>query len=354
MKNYPGVNLLFVSNILVSNILMSNISNFKDELFQHGVATTCLISSPETTNMYNEWINDSLQRMSGYTTLAHREKYYVLGSFGALGNPESFHLDPIRSLRLKAIKFITNLYSGTNTYIQQLPDRFSIRRPGAAIPSETAHRDITPGLMTNQCVYGGFINLDSVESQWFSCVPGSQIDRSPGHISGQLENPDVKVTGFVRTENRKRMSRIEVKPGHMILFRQDILHEIARVKYVDYSYRLYIGYTSVPYSVCEDLPPTMHPESVNDFVLGLSPCLPSGQKAPIYSSNHMSCLVKKITVPWCRDYLVNDMLYQTGKGHMVCPRYWYTPEQLLLEQTTRSKIYEDDEFEALCLHPRLF
>jgi hypothetical protein len=310
---------------------------FIDDLTTRGVATTAVIPVEDLADYHNRLVDD-LSNMIGYTDRAHNEQYYVLGSFGALGNPESFHLETVTRIRTMATRTFTEHFEGTGTWIQQLPDRLSIRRPGATIPKETAHRDLTPNLEENQVVYGGFINLDQNGSQYFSCVPGSQL----------VDPRDAK-SGFVRESGTPEMEKIEVKPGHVISFRQDILHEIARTKHTRLSYRLYMGFMTKT----GNRPATLHTSSVQDFLKGLSPCLPSGPKAPMYSANHQSCLVKTHTVPWCDSYLTPNMIVPSKKGHLVCPRYWYTPEQLQLQQNNRRIQYTDNQIQQLCLYPTI-
>eukprot|EP01039_Chlorochromonas_danica_P009686 gene9686-10712_t len=61
---------------------------------------------------------------------------FVLGAFGALGNPSSYHHPAVRALRRRISDYmLTEFFPRTqyaDHFVQHLPDRFCIRRKGTA------------------------------------------------------------------------------------------------------------------------------------------------------------------------------------------------------------------------------
>ena len=168
------------------------------------------------------------------------EKECILGAFGAYGNPTSFHHPEIRELRSLVHNYLWPSLQETfpEKNAEMLMDRFCKRAKGTKTSAEQWHRDITnsPNVLKKDQIYGGWFNLDKPgsKSQGFSCVPGSQR-RS-------------KKTGFVKftdEENKdfkKRKKIFEVPPGYIIMFNQDIVHEVLPRKATFNSYRLFIGW----------------------------------------------------------------------------------------------------------------
>jgi hypothetical protein len=202
---------------------------------------------------------------------------YVLGGFGAFGNPSSFHHPEIRKLR----KYIYSKIKPEmqkihkNKYIQLLFDRFSLRQKGATISAETWHRDITPNTKAGDIIYGGWINLDieSNSNQYFSCIPSSYINP----YTPQIEN-----TGFSRISiDTTRKTKIEIPPASIIIFNQTTAHEIANTKIKENSYRLYIGWKI---SDTNDNSLFDYTNIIKDQSI---PHLPSHQLPPMYAKLHM-------------------------------------------------------------------
>src|SRR5437868_10465878 len=125
---------------------------------------------PNALSAYNAHWHSAMQRFPEY--LHTPDTIYVLGGFGAFGNPASFHHPAVRHLRYYmmsvAIPFFRAIAPGM--LIEQLFDRTSLRRKGTAPTAELWHRDKSP---TPDTVFGGWVNLDLGNTQYFSCVPGT-------------------------------------------------------------------------------------------------------------------------------------------------------------------------------------
>jgi hypothetical protein len=207
---------------------------------------------------------------------------YVLGAFGAYGNPASFHNPLVRILRkivhpraLKAIRRVTE--DGVN--VHQLFDRMCLRKAGTAYQGESWHRDVVTGLasLPSDKIWGGWLNLGPSQ-QSFRCVPGSAMAVGAGFARAEEPPADQQRTIWIR-------------PGQMILFRQDILHAVTSVKYPEDSYRLFVGFrTTISMDPLYDVMGIVHDMT--------SPPLPSGQMPPMFSAMHDSALLHRITIPW--------------------------------------------------------
>lgn len=203
----------------------------------------------------------------------------VLGGFGATGLPSLSHHPEIRDIRVQVynhmLPYFSKQFPGRN--IEALFDRFSIRRVGTTISGESWHRDV--GFKDQgDIIYGGWINLDPPESssQYFSCIPGNILSST----IDQLGFAKFKKEEMIQLEKDfKRTGPIEVKPGSIIIFDQSIAHKISGTKANKTSYRLYFGWrithSSLP--ICD---------KTKIISQQLTPSLPSGQEAYMYSKMH--------------------------------------------------------------------
>ena len=119
-------------------------------------------------------------------------------------------------------------------YLQCLPDRFSqrFRKPS----KEAWHKDVSIdyGVFTNSTILGGWANLDETD-QFFSCIIGSHLEPAPGEGFAALSKDNKKLY-------KARKTLVRIPPGHAISFDEKVTHEIADVKLVGVSRRLYMKY----------------------------------------------------------------------------------------------------------------
>lgn len=191
----------------------------------------------------------------------------ALGGFCASGFAFSWHSLPIRELRLLAntrieqvlrlacrdhalFKYVKD-YQG-EPYGEMVYDR-TLSRPhrdffsGKPVKptAESVHRDETKRVKLSlqkdhealvqanwdDALFGGWVNVDQHQSQFFSCQPGSQLlpgllqqkqDFQHGFNVIQKNSPEAIQFGLAK-------QRIEVPPNHLIIFFQEILHEVLSV-----------------------------------------------------------------------------------------------------------------------------
>jgi hypothetical protein len=144
---------------------------------------------------------------------------YVNGGFGALGNPAAFHNPAVRSLRLLFMSYIVPMVGALNRMqrtpgrsLEQIFDRLSLRRKGTSATAEAWHRD--QAALPNperEDVFGGWINLDLTETQYFSGVPGTHVQEKGKAGFARLSEAEVK-------HAQEHKQRIPIPPGHHFIF----------------------------------------------------------------------------------------------------------------------------------------
>lgn len=242
---------------------------------------------------------------------------YVLGGFAALGNPASFHHPYIRELRNLGFQTAINSIPQTHKYKQMLFDRVLYRKKGQKAQPESWHRDITPNRDPEDIIYQCWINLDQ-ENQYLSAVPGSH-NAETGSQTGfaKIEKKDHEI---LKASSKK----IAIPPGHIIMFNQNLIHEILATPAKKDMLRIYFGlrYTN-----------TETPLFDNKEIIAKQgvPALPSGQMPPMYSINHLTIFMKKQFGKYegLEDYcsqtfkagILIEFLSKKNKTiHKICPR----------------------------------
>ena len=257
-----------------------------------------------------------------------RHSNYVMGGFGAFGNPSAFHNPYVRSLRLlvhtkmvpffgEYLRYRSSVYDPSHPdfpvstdgfCLEQLFCRMCLRPEGTSVTREQWHRDLNPTATPDDIVFGGWLNLDDT-AQKFSCAPGTHND---------VIDTARKTSGFTRQTAPSVPKRIvAVPPGYLLLFYQRLLHEVAPKMMRSTSYRQFICWRI-----------TRHPDSslqrdpITHIVDNQSvPRLPSDQVPFLYGSNHASFHLHKENGPirWSQRVL-HDKCLQNKGGYMMAHR----------------------------------
>jgi len=206
---------------------------------------------------------------------------FVLGAFGALGNPASFHNVDLYKLRyhlfLKYKKLFN--YIDNTRYLEVLFDRLCIRRQGTTTSKETFHRDTCSLKTAEDIIYGGWINLDKTTTQYFSCVPGTHNCAGKGGFE-KLEKEEADKAKTMKV-------KYTINPFDMVIFDQNTVHEIFPQTQKKDNIRLYLGWRHTKST--EPLFNSRRDERFNiNQILAkqLVPPLPSGDLPTMYSGNH--------------------------------------------------------------------
>jgi hypothetical protein len=164
-----------------------------------------------------------------------------LGGFGVYNNPSSFHCRTVRDIRNE----VYNELSPTIDFLKEFDtqkkefviDRLMIRPAGSSTSPEMWHRDESPGALGGDTVFGGWLNLDNSQ-QLFSCVPGT-------HRSVDVENASgfglIRKKELINEYNQKR-TKVSIPPGHILIFNENIIHEVVSSTRRSKSYRLFTSW----------------------------------------------------------------------------------------------------------------
>ena len=241
-----------------------------------------------------------------------RKVQRVLGGFGALGNPSSFHHPTVQSLRVKLKREVsTPLFRDYalrkhrwSAKLEMLFDRVAVRcRDFGSVSKESWHRDIYDGphfglrpLPETDEIFGGWLNLSDTTQRFVGILEshkGEEALRAQAQGGGfaTLSEADIRrqrvderlalqanrATPGIATDSQ---GHILVPPGHVLIFFQRLLHCVAGgVQPVEPNLRLFVGHRLTdertplfPLDACLE----------NNAV----PRIPSGQLPPMYSKNH--------------------------------------------------------------------
>lgn len=213
---------------------------------------------------------------------------FVMGNFGALGHPSSFHHPAIREIRKtvhdELVDFWKVYSEGTTKKLEILFDRFSIRKPGTKVSAESWHRDICNIKIDGDSIFGGWINLDSPDSepQIFSCVPKTHMDRSDDEGFAKIDKEQGKIYSG-------RKIRYKIPPGHIIIFSQNIVHEVVSKAYKTETYKLYIGWR-----VTDEADPLFKENLEEGISKQAIVKIPSGQYPAMFTKNHRRFFAGKV------------------------------------------------------------
>lgn len=204
---------------------------------------------------------------------------YALGGFGALGTPSSFHHPHVRALRevayAHALPVFRALRSITNPAfkLEHLVDRMLFRAPGVHPTRECFHRDTCPDASKGDFIFGGWLNLDAV-AQTFSAVPGS-------HTPGENHGQGFDVVGKEEQQQyRAAARRITVPPGHLLIFFENIVHEVEGTAAPHAVARLFTAFRLT----CCDAPLVRNVEELLQAQAVIP--LKSGQVPPMFAKLH--------------------------------------------------------------------
>jgi hypothetical protein len=235
----------------------------------------------------------------------------VLGGFSALANPSSFHNASVRQLRSSIYPFVLEVARyyrqqagpapGEDWNFEMIHDRMMIRPAHATATSESWHRDVAPNAHADDCIFGGWINLDATP-QTFSCV--LETHRTQGTKKGFAT-----VDKSHAAQLKAASTQIQIPPGHVLLFHESILHEVVAQKKAHRSYRLFLGWrlTRSKTPLIPDIQDRMTRFSVVP--------LKSGQIPPMYAQLHLINWPEKLEAfsRKIKDVYKEPFCYKSGK-----------------------------------------
>eukprot|EP00962_Isochrysis_galbana_P021037 scaffold6188_cov99-Isochrysis_galbana.AAC.2 len=284
-------------------------------LHTHGCATVPVMGDQERREWYTRLASD-LAAMPEYLHDKMADPpQYVLGGFGGLGNPASFHNDAVRALRLRlfdgVLQPVLQEYArlqglGDSVRAEMLFNRVGSRHKSfGAVSKEAWHRDIYAatkyGLRelpqtlrsgsADDVILGGWLNL-SDQPQRFVGILGSQDEAAVASGFGVLtaaQAAEARAEARLAAQASRRIGQclcdpdgaILIPAGHLVIFPQRLLHSVhGGTPRGLPQLRLSIGVR-----LTEERVP-LFPETAEWARANAVPRLPSGQLPPMYSQNH--------------------------------------------------------------------
>lgn len=184
-------------------------------------------------------IDNEMQNMPEFKPGAKLEDI-ILGGFSALGNPSSFHNETVRKIRAQVHPKVCEMFreyeKDNGRLLEQVIDRLMVRPAGRSPSREMWHRDVCPKVAEGDIIFGGWVNLDSTD-QTFSCCPGTHMEVNDRNAKGFAIIPKNE-----RAAYKNRAVKVKIPPGHLLIFNEDLVHEVYPEKRSKTSYRLFIGW----------------------------------------------------------------------------------------------------------------
>jgi hypothetical protein len=294
----------------------------------------------EIRNMIDEEIESFPEFIEG----ASREP---LGGFAAFGNPASFHNPTVRALRLDAYEQISPVLDALkpdDSYNKEaVIDRMMVRPAGASPSAESWHRDEAPNAANSDIVLGGWWNFDDAPS-YLSCVKGSHKGVH-GHKGFAL----VSKEEAAKYSTQKIL--VEVPSGHILLFNEQLVHEVMAKKLKYKSYRLFLGWriTKEKDPLDKDLVPKLKAQAAMQ--------IKSAQEPPMYAKLHWTNWVDKLNTfsenfkPQCRSVMTVKSGKRKGESFNIVHRHMSSLEEYGFKKYPE---YTESEIEILIPHHIIF
>lgn len=247
-------------------------------------------ANPDTQHLYDQgWV---VLRVDGIDAAEIRQAIeselvcfvgdeIAFGGFSATGTPDTFHAPSIRGLRHHVHDtvfkpLLRELADGR--HIECVIDRLMKREPGKAPTAESWHRDESVDAHAEDIIVGGWTNLNDTESQFFSAIPRSHRVEAGSNTSGFNTFAKDASRGF-----KALARRIEIPPGHILVFYQDLVHEVIPTKQKGFTqWRLFTAarLTTQPTPLVADIIDRLNTQATIP--------VKSGQVSPMYARMHLN------------------------------------------------------------------
>ena len=279
------------------------------ELFREGYVVFPLYSKKQSNDLMEEFkrTEEGFREYNRTVPMGTKENPYVLGGFGAYGNPSSFHNDLVRKIRRDKMRHIpifgellrlaqhNGVIDDAQKYrVALFMDRMCRRITGTSTTKESYHSDLIPKGRETDLTIGGWIQL-SPDTTYFSCVP-----RTHSFF------PKASKKGFALQKHKECTHEVPVPQGSILMFFQSLGHCVYSTKRKTDSFRVFSVYLL-----------TTHPTHIYDYKKVMEengvPRLASHQLPPMYGPNHASFWLDKMTVPWSERVFKKKLLVEKQK-----------------------------------------
>jgi hypothetical protein len=316
------------------------------------------VITPELVSTMGPWFR---QTELAFPEFTKDTAVRVLGGFAAYGNPSSFHNSFVKMLRKTALRAVLKqdvfgrFLRATGRSVEEhrlevLLDRMMRRHAGQSPSRELAHRDVTPAKDTveGDLMFGGWINLTNT-FQYFVGKPGSHRD-----VAGEAVGFYKLTESAIALEYLPHRRAYRIDPGQMVVFAQNLVHEVLAGKDTHDQLRLFTGWrlTRGDSLLFED------EKKLAVSTLGV-PRLPSGQLPVMYSPNHGSAFLEKPFRPRNRNGETTSLLEWLQASFVDEVKQRFTGERKVMRNRSMLSLveynlacdghYYDDEDKAVLL-----
>lgn len=251
-----------------------------------------------------------------YTDRGKNNKDFGLGGFCALNNASSFHNPTARQLRGEIDEdlndFLIELQNALGSFNTELRsfntelliDRFMLRQAGRKPTAESFHRDDSTGI-EGDVILGGWFNFNT-QPHVFSCIPKTHVIGGPPPAQVGFN----KIPKHAQADMKAKSVQVQVPTGCVILFIDNLIHEVLAKKYNFDMMRLFVGYrlTTDTNSMIPHIDDILTTQAVVP--------LKSGQMPPMYAMLHLVNWISKL-VHFSAENIIPELLvdhtYKSGK-----------------------------------------
>jgi hypothetical protein len=282
-----------------------------NDLFTQGYVVFPVYTPTECVELLHEFQTTEKafpEYKRGRIELGTKLNPYVLGGFGAYGNPASFHNLFVRKIRKKKIELIPifgellkiaeqkNVIPDAKSYkVAEFMDRMCKRIKGTSTTQESYHKDLIPKGRETDITIGGWVQI-SGDTSHLSCVPGTHTFF-----------PSKSTKGFAQETGKTCTHEIPVPQGNIVLFFQNLGHCVHSITRKSDTYRVFTVYLL-----------TTHTTHIYDYTSVIDnqgvPRLASDQLPWIYGPNHGSFWLIKLTVPWSKRVFKPEVIVTKTKA----------------------------------------
>ena len=209
------------------------------EFDTNGYVVLPIFNSQEIKQISQEFLQTALNSPELVPNLEHLR--FVMGAVGYCPfasltyNPLIRYIN--RCVYEKSKEIFQPYFENEKMLLSMLPDRPLIRFPTQKVNEKGKwHQDDAANATPEDKCYGGWVNLNYDETQYFKCIPGTHISGNP--IFDVLKQKDGGRRGYANFKTKedydylehlwKEQGKklVEIPPGHALIFRETLIHSV--------------------------------------------------------------------------------------------------------------------------------
>ena len=205
-----------------------------------GFCVVEIFSQNEILEISNQFLDICLNSPEMKKNMVHDR--FVMGGVGYCPFASVWYHPLIRSVTKKIYdkvleKKIFPELKKDDKYFSMLPDRPLVRFPSQKVDEKGKwHQDDSANAITGDDIYGGWLNLNHNETQYFKCIPGThRIDHTIFNNLSQKNGERRGYSDFKSKNDQKFLSNywnseikelVTIPPGHILIFQENMIHTV--------------------------------------------------------------------------------------------------------------------------------